>query len=189
MDPEPKPTAEPLKAPKVEEVPQRMTRNRAQMLASQSKQSTPPTDKEPAPTPTPAARAKGRASEEEDAQAQHPRKRRFQRSSQQLQQQLNTSTQQMREVIQQTLAAIVDAIKLDDIEPYHSDRFNPYLEYLQIRKKIEEKCKILCYITPQAPQCYAEYVTYTGSYLLDSKPLSKLHIPVIAPPPLPWRSP
>ncbi|CDQ99560.1 unnamed protein product, partial [Oncorhynchus mykiss] len=50
-------------------------------------------------------------------------------------------------------------------------------------KKIEEKRKILCYITPQAPQCYAEYVTYTGSYLLDGKPLSKLHIPVIAPPP------
>jgi hypothetical protein len=37
-DPEPKPTSEVPKAPKVEEVPQRMTRNRAQMLASQSKQ-------------------------------------------------------------------------------------------------------------------------------------------------------
>ncbi|XP_012891122.1 PREDICTED: ankyrin repeat domain-containing protein 11 isoform X1 [Dipodomys ordii] len=180
-DPEPKPSAEAPKAPKVEEVPQRMTRNRAQMLASQSKQSTPPTEKEPAPAP--ASRAKGRTSEEEDAHAQHPRKRRFQRSSQQLQQQLNTSTQQTREVIQQTLAAIVDAIKLDAIEPYHSDRSNPYFEYLQIRKKIEEKRKILCCITPQAPQCYAEYVTYTGSYLLDGKPLSKLHIPVIAPPP------
>ncbi|XP_073911568.1 ankyrin repeat domain-containing protein 11 isoform X4 [Castor canadensis] len=180
-DPEPKPMAETPKNPKVEEVPQRMTRNRAQMLASQSKQSTPPPEKEPAPAP--ASRAKGRASEEEDAQAQHPRKRRFQRSSQQLQQQLNTSTQQTREVIQQTLAAIVDAIKLDAIEPYHSDRSNPYFEYLQIRKKIEEKRKILCCITPQAPQCYAEYVTYTGSYLLDGKPLSKLHIPVIAPPP------
>ncbi|XP_051057300.1 ankyrin repeat domain-containing protein 11 isoform X2 [Phodopus roborovskii] len=180
-DTEPKPTAEVPKAPKVEEVPQRMTRNRAQMLASQSKQSIPPTEKDPMPAPT--SRAKGRASEEEDAQAQHPRKRRFQRSSQQLQQQLNTSTQQTREVIQQTLAAIVDAIKLDAIEPYHSDRSNPYFEYLQIRKKIEEKRKILCCITPQAPQCYAEYVTYTGSYLLDGKPLSKLHIPVIAPPP------
>ncbi|EDL11704.1 mCG131399 [Mus musculus] len=163
------------------EVPQRMTRNRAQMLASQSKQGIPAAEKDPMPTP--ASRAKGRASEEEDAQAQHPRKRRFQRSSQQLQQQLNTSTQQTREVIQQTLAAIVDAIKLDAIEPYHSDRSNPYFEYLQIRKKIEEKRKILCCITPQAPQCYAEYVTYTGSYLLDGKPLSKLHIPVIAPPP------
>lgn len=180
-DPEPKPTSEVPKAPKVEEVPQRMTRNRAQMLASQSKQAIPATEKDPMPAP--ASRAKGRASEEEDAQAQHPRKRRFQRSSQQLQQQLNTSTQQTREVIQQTLAAIVDAIKLDAIEPYHSDRSNPYFEYLQIRKKIEEKRKILCCITPQAPQCYAEYVTYTGSYLLDGKPLSKLHIPVIAPPP------
>lgn len=180
-EPEPRPTAEAPKAPKVEEIPQRMTRNRAQMLANQNKQSSPPSEKEPAPAPTP--RAKGRCSEEEDPQAQHPRKRRFQRSSQQLQQQMNTSTQQTREVIQQTLAAIVDAIKLDDIEPYHSDRSNPYFEYLQIRKKIEEKRKILCYITPQAPQCYAEYVTYTGSYLLDGKPLSKLHIPVIAPPP------
>ncbi|XP_021076402.1 ankyrin repeat domain-containing protein 11 isoform X1 [Mus pahari] len=180
-DPEPKPASDVPKAPKVEEVPQRMTRNRAQMLASQSKQGMPAAEKDPVPAP--ASRAKGRASEEEDAQAQHPRKRRFQRSSQQLQQQLHTSTQQTREVIQQTLAAIVDAIKLDAIEPYHSDRSNPYFEYLQIRKKIEEKRKILCCITPQAPQCYAEYVTYTGSYLLDGKPLSKLHIPVIAPPP------
>ncbi|XP_035137669.3 ankyrin repeat domain-containing protein 11 isoform X1 [Callithrix jacchus] len=182
-EPEPKPTAEAPKAPRVEEIPQRMTRNRAQMLANQSKQGTPPSEKDCAPAPAPATRAKARSSEEDDAQAQHPRKRRFQRSTQQLQQQLNTSTQQTREVIQQTLAAIVDAIKLDAIEPYHSDRANPYFEYLQIRKKIEEKRKILCCITPQAPQCYAEYVTYTGSYLLDGKPLSKLHIPVIAPPP------
>uniref|UniRef100_A0A2K6NDW9 Ankyrin repeat domain-containing protein 11 n=1 Tax=Rhinopithecus roxellana TaxID=61622 RepID=A0A2K6NDW9_RHIRO len=182
-EPEPKPTAEAPKAPRVEEIPQRMTRNRAQMLANQSKQGTPTSEKECTSTPAPATRAKARGSEEDDAQAQHPRKRRFQRSTQQLQQQLNTSTQQTREVIQQTLAAIVDAIKLDAIEPYHSDRANPYFEYLQIRKKIEEKRKILCCITPQAPQCYAEYVTYTGSYLLDGKPLSKLHIPVIAPPP------
>uniref|UniRef100_A0A8D0REW8 Ankyrin repeat domain-containing protein 11 n=1 Tax=Sus scrofa TaxID=9823 RepID=A0A8D0REW8_PIG len=180
-EPEPRPTAEAPKAPKVEEVPQRMTRNRAQMLANQHKQSSPPAEKEPAPAP--AARAKGRGSEDDDPQAQHPRKRRFQRSSQQLTPQVHTSTRQTREVIQQTLAAIVDAIKLDAIEPYHSDRSNPYFEYLQIRKKIEEKRKILCYISPQAPQCYAEYVTYTGSYLLDGKPLSKLHIPVIAPPP------
>ncbi|XP_008060995.1 ankyrin repeat domain-containing protein 11 [Carlito syrichta] len=183
VEPEPKPTVDAPKAPKVEEIPQRMTRNRAQMLANQSKQSTLPSEKELVPASAPVTRAKGRVSEDDDAQAQHPRKRRFQRSSQQLQQQLHTSTQQTREVIQQTLAAIVDAIKLDDIEPYHSDRSNPYFEYLQIRKKIEEKRKILCCITPQAPQCYAEYVTYTGSYLLDGKPLSKLHIPVIAPPP------
>ncbi|XP_015808822.3 ankyrin repeat domain-containing protein 11 [Nothobranchius furzeri] len=123
--------------------------------------------------------------DEDDAQTQHPRKRKFPRSAgQQVQVQLvNTAMQQTREMIQQTLAVVVNAIKLDEIEPYHSDRSNPYFEYLQIRKKIEEKRKILCYITPQAPQCYAEYVTYTGSYLLDGKPLSKLHIPVIAPPP------
>ncbi|KAG9341376.1 hypothetical protein JZ751_019482, partial [Albula glossodonta] len=200
---------------KVEEIPQRMTRNRAQMLANQSKQnnsslaasvtlststhstSTAPTmvttsssvpserEKEPittTPNSTPAviSKSKARVTEEEDAQAQHPRKRKFPKSNQQqVQVQLvNTAMQQTREMIQQTLAVIVNAIKLDDIEPYHSDRSNPYFEYLQIRKKIEEKRKILCYITPQAPQCYAEYVTYTGSYLLDGKPLSKLHIPV-----------
>lgn len=120
--------------------------------------------------------------DEEESQTQHPRKRKFPRSTgQQVQVQLvNTAMQQTREMIQQTLAVVVNAIKLDDIEPYHSDRSNPYFEYLQIRKKIEEKRKILCYITPQAPQCYAEYVTYTGSYLLDGKPLSKLHIPVVS---------
>ncbi|XP_056268346.1 ankyrin repeat domain-containing protein 11 isoform X2 [Pseudoliparis swirei] len=123
--------------------------------------------------------------DEEESQTQHPRKRKFPRSAgQQVQVQLvNSAMQQTREMIQQTLAVVVNAIKLDDIEPYHCDRSNPYFEYLQIRKKIEEKRKILCFITPQAPQCYAEYVTYTGSYLLDGKPLSKLHIPVIAPPP------
>ncbi|PKU33493.1 ankyrin repeat domain-containing protein 11 [Limosa lapponica baueri] len=183
VEPVQKPVAEAPKPPKIEEIPQRITRNRAQMLANQNKQNAASSEKEFPPVSAPATRAKGRITEEDDSQAQHPRKRRFQRSNQQLQQQINTSTQQTREMIQQTLAAIVDAIKLDDIEPYHSDRSNPYFEYLQIRKKIEEKRKILCYITPQAPQCYAEYVTYTGSYLLDGKPLSKLHIPVIAPPP------
>ncbi|KAJ7986037.1 hypothetical protein DPEC_G00346660 [Dallia pectoralis] len=143
---------------------------------------TPPPHLPPAPV---VVKTKGRPVDEEDSQTQHPRKRKFPKSGQQqVQVQLvNTAMQQTREMIQQTLAVIVNAIKLDDIEPYHSDRSNPYFEYLQIRKKIEEKRKILCYITPQAPQCYAEYVTYTGSYLLDGKPLSKLHIPVIAPPP------
>ncbi|KFV07588.1 Ankyrin repeat domain-containing protein 11, partial [Tauraco erythrolophus] len=180
VEPVQKPVAEAPKPPKIEEIPQRITRNRAQMLANQNKQNAASSEKEFPPVSAPATRAKGRVTEEDDSQAQHPRKRRFQRSNQQLQQQINTSTQQTREMIQQTLAAIVDAIKLDDIEPYHSDRSNPYFEYLQIRKKIEEKRKILCYITPQAPQCYAEYVTYTGSYLLDGKPLSKLHIPVVS---------
>ncbi|RXM99819.1 Ankyrin repeat domain-containing protein 11 [Acipenser ruthenus] len=209
------PTTEAPKPAKVEEIPQRITRNRAQMLANQSKQnnntttvmtaSTPainnitsPAEKEKESigtttvsaaaltNPAPVSKTKGRPVEEEDSQAQHPRKRKFPKSNQQQQVQaqlVSTTMHQTREVIQQTLAAIVNAIKLDDIEPYHSDRSNPYFEYLQIRKKIEEKRKILCYITPQAPQCYAEYVTYTGSYLLDGKPLSRLHIPVIAPPP------
>nr|XP_015223555.1 PREDICTED: ankyrin repeat domain-containing protein 11 isoform X1 [Lepisosteus oculatus] len=213
--PKPAVTTTPVEAPrptKVEEIPQRITRNRAQMLANQNKQNnattvssaplhntittTAPADKEKesittttssagVTTPAVVSKSKGRPAEEDDAQAQHPRKRKFPKSNQQqVQTQLvNTTMQQTREMIQQTLAVIVNAIKLDDIEPYHSDRSNPYFEYLQIRKKIEEKRKILCYITPQAPQCYAEYVTYTGSYLLDGKPLSKLHIPVIAPPP------
>ncbi|KAL0188029.1 hypothetical protein M9458_015128, partial [Cirrhinus mrigala] len=198
---------------KVEEIPQRMTRKKAQMLANQNKQSaalssssitcsvssssittsvttscvTVEKEKEPissttAQTSAPAlvTKTKGRPVEDDDNQAQHPRKRKFPKSGQQqVQVQLvNTAMKQTREMIQQTLAVIVNAIKLDEIEPYHSDRSNPYFEYLQIRKKIEEKRKILCYITPQAPQCYAEYVTYTGSYLLDGKPLSKLHIPV-----------
>ncbi|XP_066439059.1 ankyrin repeat domain-containing protein 11 isoform X2 [Eleutherodactylus coqui] len=179
----PKQTVEVPKPPRVEEKPLRMTRNRALMLANQNKQNSTPAEKEQPVITTPTTRGKSKISEEEEPQTQHPRKRKLQKPNQ-LQQQIITNTsQQTREMIQQTLAAIVDAIKLDDIEPYHSDRSNPYFEYLQIRKKIEEKRKILCYITPQAPQCYAEYVTYTGSYLLDGKPLSKLHIPVIAPPP------
>lgn len=204
--------------PKKLEIPQRMTRKMAQMLANQNKlsaasssssltssaSSSPITtslttsnvnvekEKEPISSSTAQASApalitktKGRPVDDDDSQAQHPRKRKFTKSGQQhVQVQLvNTAMKQTREMIQQTLAVIVNAIKLDEIEPYHSDRSNPYFEYLQIRKKIEEKRKILCYITPQAPQCYAEYVTYTGSYLLDGKPLSKLHIPVIAPPP------
>ncbi|XP_053547633.1 ankyrin repeat domain-containing protein 11 isoform X2 [Bombina bombina] len=169
------------KPPKIEEIPQRMTRNRAQMLANQNKLNISPVEKD-ITTVTTSTRSKGKGTDEDDSQTQYPRKRKLHKPNQ-LQQQISNTNQQTREMIQQTLAAIVDAIKLDDIEPYHSDRANPYFEYLQIRKKIEEKRKILCYITPQAPQCYAEYVTYTGSYLLDGKPLSKLHIPVIAAPP------
>uniref|UniRef100_A0A8C5DQP4 Ankyrin repeat domain-containing protein 11 n=1 Tax=Gouania willdenowi TaxID=441366 RepID=A0A8C5DQP4_GOUWI len=201
---------------KVDEIPQRVTRNRAKnntsaagvsltstiitSCSSSAPVMTNPvvtsisTSAVPAPTSVTTSASvvltkttKGRLLhlEEEESQTQHPRKRKFPRSAgQHVQVQLvNTAMQQTREMIQQTLAVVVNAIKLDDIEPYHSDRSNPYFEYLQIRKKIEEKRKILCYITPQAPQCYAEYVTYTGSYLLDGKPLSKLHIPVIAPPP------
>ncbi|XP_068115583.1 ankyrin repeat domain-containing protein 11 [Hyperolius riggenbachi] len=176
----PKITVDVPKPPKVEEIPLRMTRNRAQMLANQNKQHSSLPEKEP-PAVTTSTRGKNKVTEDEETQ--HPRKRKLQKPNQLQQQIISNTSQQTREMIQQTLAAIVDAIKLDEIEPYHSDRSNPYFEYLQIRKKIEEKRKILCYITPQAPQCYAEYVTYTGSYLLDGKPLSKLHIPVIAPPP------
>ncbi|OCT57375.1 hypothetical protein XELAEV_18003575mg [Xenopus laevis] len=182
-DPEQTAKVDVPKAPKVEEIPQRMTRNRAQMLANQNKHNASAVEKEMPAVTVPSTRGKSRATEEEESQTQHPRKRKLQKPNQLQQQIISKTSQQTREMIQQTLAVIVDAIKLDDIEPYHSDRSNPYFEYLQIRKKIEEKRRILCYITPQAPQCYAEYVTYTGSYLLDGKPLSKLHIPVIAPPP------
>ncbi|XP_056381996.1 ankyrin repeat domain-containing protein 11 [Hyla sarda] len=181
--PEQTPKTVDVQKPKVEEIPLRMTRNRAQMLANQNKQNSTPAEKEQPVITAPTTRGKNKISEEEEPQTQHPRKRKLQKPNHLQQQIISNTSQQTREMIQQTLAAIVDAIKLDDIEPYHSDRSNPYFEYLQIRKKIEEKRKILCYITPQAPQCYAEYVTYTGSYLLDGKPLSKLHIPVIAPPP------
>ncbi|XP_033842351.1 ankyrin repeat domain-containing protein 11 isoform X1 [Periophthalmus magnuspinnatus] len=232
------PQSTPVDIPKKDEIPQRMTRNRAKnnpaavapptssiLTSSASLTSITPNpvvsiNHLPTRTPTPTSASsfslkkdkdsvlsiastaptlttsptvvlskttKGRPIpvEDDDTQTQHPRKRKFARTAtQQVQVQLvNTAMKQTREMIQQTLAVVVNAIKLDDIEPYHSDRSNPYFEYLQIRKKIEEKRKILCYITPQAPQCYAEYVTYTGSYLLDGKPLSKLHIPVIAPPP------
>uniref|UniRef100_A0A8C5G2K2 Ankyrin repeat domain-containing protein 11 n=1 Tax=Gouania willdenowi TaxID=441366 RepID=A0A8C5G2K2_GOUWI len=170
---------------KVDEIPQRVTRNRAKNNTSAAGVSLTSTIITSLPAPTSTTKGRLLHLEEEESQTQHPRKRKFPRSAgQHVQVQLvNTAMQQTREMIQQTLAVVVNAIKLDDIEPYHSDRSNPYFEYLQIRKKIEEKRKILCYITPQAPQCYAEYVTYTGSYLLDGKPLSKLHIPVIAPPP------
>ncbi|XP_069757981.1 ankyrin repeat domain-containing protein 11 [Narcine bancroftii] len=176
-----KPVTDATKATKVEDIPQRITRNRAQMLANLNKQNNAITLEKDIPSAQ-LGKPKGRIIEEDDSQVQHPRKRKIPRANHQPMI-LNPSVQQTREMFQQTLAAIVDAIKLDDIEPYHSDRSNPYFEYLQIRKKIEEKRKILCCIIPQAPQCYAEYVTYTGSYLLDGKPLSKLHIPVIAPPP------
>ncbi|CAN9502711.1 unnamed protein product [Ophioblennius macclurei] len=83
----------------------------------------------------------------------------------------------------QSLAAIVDSVKLEEIEPYQTERANPYYEFLHIRRKIEEKRKVLCSVAPQPPQYYDEYVTFNGSYLLDGNPLSKLCIPTITPPP------
>lgn len=128
------------------------------------------------------ARAKVRLLEEEaDIQATHPRKRKMPRASPLAQ--ANLTAQQVREKTQQSLAAIVDALKLEEIQPYQTERANPYYEYLHIRKKIEEKRKVLCSVIPQAPQYYDEYVTFNGSYLLDGNPLSKLCIPTITPPP------
>ncbi|XP_051990389.1 ankyrin repeat domain-containing protein 12 isoform X1 [Xyrauchen texanus] len=131
---------------------------------------------------TSGAKTKVRLMDEEgDNQVTHPRKRKMPRVL--LQAQANLTAQQVKEKTQQSLAAIVDALKLEEIEPYQTERANPYYEYLHIRKKIEEKRKVLCSVIPQAPQYYDEYVTFNGSYLLDGNPLSKLCIPTITPPP------
>ncbi|XP_007258487.3 ankyrin repeat domain-containing protein 12 isoform X1 [Astyanax mexicanus] len=128
------------------------------------------------------ARAKVRLLEDEaDMQVTHPRKRKMPRVSPSAQ--ANLSAQQIKEKTQQSLAAIVDSLKLEEIQPYQTERANPYYEFLHIRKKIEEKRKVLCSVIPQAPQYYDEYVTFNGSYLLDGNPLSKLCIPTITPPP------
>ncbi|KAI4884752.1 hypothetical protein NFI96_021966, partial [Prochilodus magdalenae] len=128
------------------------------------------------------ARAKIRLLEDEvDAQVTHPRKRKMHRVSPATQ--VSLSAQQIKEKTQQSLAAIVDSLKLEEIQPYQTERANPYYEFLHIRKKIEEKRKVLCSVIPQAPQYYDEYVTFNGSYLLDGNPLSKLCIPTITPPP------
>lgn len=128
------------------------------------------------------ARAKVRLLEDEaDMQVTHPRKRKMPRVSPSAQS--NLSAQQIKEKTQQSLAAIVDSLKLEEIQPYQTERANPYYEFLHIRKKIEEKRKVLCSVIPQAPQYYDEYVTFNGSYLLDGNPLSKLCIPTITPPP------
>ncbi|XP_043089443.1 ankyrin repeat domain-containing protein 12 isoform X2 [Puntigrus tetrazona] len=128
------------------------------------------------------ARAKIRLLEDEaDIQVTHPRKRKMHRVSPPAQ--VSLTAQQVKEKTQQSLAAIVDALKLEEIQPYQTERANPYYEYLHIRKKIEEKRKVLCSVIPQAPQYYDEYVTFNGSYLLDGNPLSKLCIPTITPPP------
>uniref|UniRef100_A0A6J0TLU0 Ankyrin repeat domain-containing protein 12 isoform X1 n=2 Tax=Pogona vitticeps TaxID=103695 RepID=A0A6J0TLU0_9SAUR len=165
------------------EIPQRITRNRANMLANQSKQNITCCPQASERDSESCASIKGRIrlTEEEDAQAHHPRKRKLSRVPQPVQ--VNPSLMQAKEKTHQSLAAIVDALKLEDIQPYSSERANPYFEYLHIRKKIEEKRKLLCSVIPQAPQYYDEYVTFNGSYLLDGNPLSKICIPTITPPP------
>ncbi|XP_023821113.1 ankyrin repeat domain-containing protein 12 isoform X2 [Oryzias latipes] len=127
------------------------------------------------------AKVKVRPAEEDaDLHVPHPRKRKMPKLSPP---QVWSTSQQEKEKGQQSLAAIVDSVKLEEIEPYQTERANPYYEFLHIRKKIEEKRKVLCSVTPQPPQYYDEYVTFNGSYLLDGNPLSKLCIPMITPPP------
>ncbi|XP_071232811.1 ankyrin repeat domain-containing protein 12-like isoform X1 [Salvelinus alpinus] len=115
----------------------------------------------------------------QDVQQTHPRKRKMPRMS--TSNQAGGSTQQ--EKPQPSLASIVDSLKLEEIQPYQTERANPYYEFLHIRKKIEEKRKVLLSVIPQPPQYYDEYMTFTGSYLLDGNPFGKLCIPTITPPP------
>uniref|UniRef100_A0A8C3CRJ1 Ankyrin repeat domain 12 n=1 Tax=Cairina moschata TaxID=8855 RepID=A0A8C3CRJ1_CAIMO len=166
-----------------QEVPQRITRNRANLLANQGKQNPVSCMQTLEKETDSSASLKGRIrlTEDEDAQVHHPRKRKVSRVPQPVQ--VNPSLLQAKEKTQQSLAAIVDSLKLEEIQPYSSERANPYFEYLHIRKKIEEKRKLLCSVIPQAPQYYDEYVTFNGSYLLDGNPLSKICIPTITPPP------
>uniref|UniRef100_A0A8C5QEZ5 Ankyrin repeat domain 12 n=1 Tax=Leptobrachium leishanense TaxID=445787 RepID=A0A8C5QEZ5_9ANUR len=126
-------------------------------------------------------RGRIRLSEDDDVQVHPPRKRKMARVPQPGL--LNSTVQQAKEKTQQSLAAVVDSLKLDDIQPYQSERANPYFEYLHIRRKVEERRKMLCSVIPQAPQYYDEYVTFNGTYLLDGNPFSKLCIPTITPPP------
>ncbi|XP_007947196.1 ankyrin repeat domain-containing protein 12 [Orycteropus afer afer] len=164
------------------QTPQRVTRNRTNTMANQSKQFLAGcallSEKD---NESSSPRGRIRLTEEEDPQVHHPRKRKVSRVPQPVQ--VNPFLLQAKEKTQQSLAAIVDSLKLDEIQPYSSERANPYFEYLHIRKKIEEKRKLLCSVIPQAPQYYDEYVTFNGSYLLDGNPLSKICIPTITPPP------
>lgn len=119
------------------------------------------------------------ADDDVDVHVPHPRKRKMPKVSAS---QSCATAHQEKERDQQSLAAIVDSVKLEEIQPYQTERANPYYEFLHIRKKIEEKRKVLCSVTPQPPQYYDEYVTFNGSYLLDGNPLSKLCIPTVSSP-------
>ncbi|XP_060224231.1 ankyrin repeat domain-containing protein 12 isoform X2 [Meriones unguiculatus] len=163
------------------QTPQRMTRNKASTMVNQSKQILAGCTLLPEKESESSPRGRIRLPEEDDPQTHHPRKRKVSRVPQPVQ--VSPSLLQAKEKTQQSLAAIVDSLKLDEIQPYSSERANPYFEYLHIRKKIEEKRKLLCSVIPQAPQYYDEYVTFNGSYLLDGNPLSKICIPTITPPP------
>ncbi|KAF3821876.1 hypothetical protein GH733_009433 [Mirounga leonina] len=138
------------------QIPQRMTRNKATTVTNQSKQilasCTLLSEKD---SESSSPRGRIRLTEEDDPQIHHPRKRKVSRVPQPVQ--VSPSLLQAKEKTQQSLAAIVDSLKLDEIQPYSSERANPYFEYLHIRKKIEEKRKLLCSVIPQAPQYYDEY--------------------------------
>ncbi|EPY79325.1 hypothetical protein CB1_000932036 [Camelus ferus] len=158
------------------QIPPRMTRNKANTTANPSKQvlaGCALLAEKDGESSSPRGRI--RLTEDDDPQIHHPRKRKVSRVPQPVQ--VSPSLLQAKEKTQQSLAALVDSLKLDEIQPYSSERANPYFEYLHIRKKIEEKRKLLCSVIPQAPQYYDEYVTFNGSYLLDGNPLSKICIP------------
>ncbi|KAK2508270.1 hypothetical protein MC885_003017 [Smutsia gigantea] len=125
------------------QIPQRMTRNKTNTVANQSKQilasCTLLAEKD---SESSSPRGRIRLTEEDEPQIHHPRKRKVSRVPQPVQ--VSPSLLQAKEKTQQSLAAIVDALKLDEIQPYSSERANPYFEYLHIRKKIEEKRKLLC---------------------------------------------
>ncbi|XP_040608853.1 ankyrin repeat domain-containing protein 12 isoform X3 [Mesocricetus auratus] len=163
------------------QLPQRLTRNKVSTVVGQSKQILAGCTLLPEKDSDSSPRGRIRLTEDDDPQIHHPRKRKVSRVPQPVQ--VSPSLLQAKEKTQQSLAAIVDSLKLDEIQPYSSERANPYFEYLHIRKKIEEKRKLLCSVIPQAPQYYDEYVTFNGSYLLDGNPLSKICIPTITPPP------
>ncbi|KAJ8403307.1 hypothetical protein AAFF_G00355240 [Aldrovandia affinis] len=127
------------------------------------------------------AKSKIRLLLEDDVQLPHPRKRRIHQVPQSIH--AGPIMTYSKEKPQRSLAAIVDSLELEEIQPYQTERANPYYEFLHIRRKIEEKRKVLCSVIPQAPQYYEEYVTFNGSYLLDGNPFSKLCIPTITPPP------
>lgn len=64
------------------------------------------------------------------------------------------------------------------------DRLNAYEEWVIIQRQIEEKRKkYAASVIPQAPQCYWEYMTFTGGYLLSGSRESWLSVPMLAPPP------
>lgn len=65
------------------------------------------------------------------------------------------------------------------------DRMNIYEEWMIIQKQISERRRkyYAAVVIPQAPNCYLEYMTYRGTYLLNGRKESWLSVPLLAPPP------